>query len=639
MTRRFGNRVRAWLWVIQKGRCQACGRVLTPGWHVDHKRPWGLGGPTTLDNAQALCGACNLRKGGRLVFEDITTEYSPRKWQRAATDEYLRLPRPRFLLEACPGAGKTKWALSVARELLDSGEIDRVVVVCPLKTVRRQWAADAKETFDLNLVEPYIAKPGGAEPKNCNGLVITYGALLERGGSWRAEHFAKHCELWRTLVILDEIHHCAQHLGWGIAAMDAFGIATRVLTLSGTPFRRQGQIPFVEYEADPDDPQQEICRPDFRWTYTQELAERPSGVRRVEPILWDGEIEWKTSDGEAYGPFALSDALTGENAERLMRARLRAALDPTQPYFQHVFRMAHEQLLAIRESMPDAGGLILARSRSHARAIRAMVRERFGVEAILAVGSDNHFENKTAEANLERFKRTREPWLIAVGMVSEGYDNPRLRVLVYGTTRYTAWSVIQAIGRVVRGDDTAFVFAPGDPRAHALFGRIFEGFVVAKTVPPEPDDDDDGVNGNGGDGRSAEVITTAASPTTAALLIEGGQFTDQDVLALREAAARHGLRAAGIANVAGLYCEAAGIDLQSEDVRLLEQREDARVAVLSVHVWVRRQVNDLVTQVAQRLGCREVELNVQIKGRWTARQHTSLTQLWEIRRWLRGHLG
>lgn len=38
-------------------------RVEWDNWHCDHKRPWSKGGPTTVDNGQVACPACNLSKG------------------------------------------------------------------------------------------------------------------------------------------------------------------------------------------------------------------------------------------------------------------------------------------------------------------------------------------------------------------------------------------------------------------------------------------------------------------------------------------------------------------------------------------------------------------------------------------------
>ena len=568
-------------------------------------------------------------------MEEDTPSFLPRKWQRMARDDYFKLQQTHFLLEACPGAGKTKWALWIAKELLETGEIHRVVIVSPLKTVRRQWAEVAHKTFGLQIDERYRAGYGAAEPKGYHGVVVTYGGLL--GGN--AQVFAQHCADWPTLVILDEIHHCARQRGWGDAVLDAFSEAARILSLSGTPFRRQGVIPFVDYEPDPDEPDKDICRPDKRWTYAEELAERPSGVRRIEPSLWDGQIAWETDAGERYGPMLLSLKLEGEDGDRLTRARLRAALDPTKPYFQKLFGAAHEQLMALRESESEAGGLIIARNKAHARTIRTMLREQFGIDALIAVGSTDNREQKESEAVLKRFAHVKDAWLIAVKMASEGYDCPRLRVLVYATTQYTEWSVIQAIGRVIRGDDTAFVFAPADPRARELFGRIFEGFTVAKVVSPETEDEDGDDNGpTNGSPQSSEITTTSATATTVSHLIEGGHYTAEDLGALRSAAAKHGLRAAGDGPLAKLYCDWKVLNLDAEDLAALESREDGPIARVAVHITVRAQVHDLVTKVVEKRGSRHVFLCREIKRRWTSRNDATLAQLWEIRAWLRAQL-
>lgn len=50
------------------GVCQICTAELDPkNWHEDHVIPISLGGPDTLDNCQATCPGCNLRKGARVA--------------------------------------------------------------------------------------------------------------------------------------------------------------------------------------------------------------------------------------------------------------------------------------------------------------------------------------------------------------------------------------------------------------------------------------------------------------------------------------------------------------------------------------------------------------------------------------------
>jgi 5-methylcytosine-specific restriction endonuclease McrA len=55
--------VRAAVYVRDGGVCQKCGtdKNLT----MDHKHPWSLGGPDTVENLQVLCRSCNSSKGDR----------------------------------------------------------------------------------------------------------------------------------------------------------------------------------------------------------------------------------------------------------------------------------------------------------------------------------------------------------------------------------------------------------------------------------------------------------------------------------------------------------------------------------------------------------------------------------------------
>src|SRR5205085_2403429 len=80
---------------------------------------------------------------------------------------------------------------------------------------------------------------------------------------------------------------------------------------------------------------------------------------------------------------------------------------------------------------------------------------------------------------IEGFARAREPWLVAVRMVSEGVDIPRLRVGVYATTTSTELFFRQAVGRLVRWTrgvprQRAWLFIPDDARLRTLAGAIVE---------------------------------------------------------------------------------------------------------------------------------------------------------------------
>jgi len=59
------KRKRVLLWLAAKGRCPECGESLPPDFHADHVIPWSKTGRTNVHEMQALCPACNLKKGAR----------------------------------------------------------------------------------------------------------------------------------------------------------------------------------------------------------------------------------------------------------------------------------------------------------------------------------------------------------------------------------------------------------------------------------------------------------------------------------------------------------------------------------------------------------------------------------------------
>lgn len=65
MKRLFSRRQRTTLRLVAGNQCQICGVKLSSNFHADHKKPFNKGGMTTLENGQALCATCNLKKGSK----------------------------------------------------------------------------------------------------------------------------------------------------------------------------------------------------------------------------------------------------------------------------------------------------------------------------------------------------------------------------------------------------------------------------------------------------------------------------------------------------------------------------------------------------------------------------------------------
>ena len=80
--RSFTGSQKAAIWDNQKGRCARCKeRLMRAAVHYDHKKPWELGGRTTVSNGQALCPNCHAVKTNedRLKRTDKTATSSKRR--------------------------------------------------------------------------------------------------------------------------------------------------------------------------------------------------------------------------------------------------------------------------------------------------------------------------------------------------------------------------------------------------------------------------------------------------------------------------------------------------------------------------------------------------------------------------------
>jgi superfamily II DNA or RNA helicase len=353
-----------------------------------------------------------------------------------------------FLVSAAPGAGKTRPALEAARRLLRARAVTNVVLVCPTTPLTRQWAAAAGR-LGLHLV-PDAATP--RPPKDFDGVAVTYARVASAGEKW------SRLVSPGTLVIADEAHHLGEDLAWGDGFSTAFGSAKRWLLLSGTPFRSDATpIPGVRYDRDG------VVVPDVSYSYA--AAVRDGICRPVQFITFDGTLSWRSGDDVIESSF--DTVLTGREASRRYRTAISTELPDGLP---RILRSAHERLLKVRDGgHRDAGGLVIAADGTHAKQIARLLREATGKAPTVVL----HTEAQAAK-KLAAFTSSREEWIVAVNMVSEGVDIPRLRVGVYATAAKTPLIFRQIVGRFVRTiagrtPDQSWLYLPADPvlRDHA----------------------------------------------------------------------------------------------------------------------------------------------------------------------------
>jgi len=443
--RRFSSSQRVALYLAAGGNCAECGADLSRGWNADHyRKPWCLGGETDVNNGQALCPTCNRIKGA-------TVELELRDWQITALEQFERSVEPDFLMVATPGAGKTIFAAAVARNVLRIG-VTRIVIVVPSDHLRRQWA----EKFDAARLEiqPSWLNAHTVWPCDFHGVAVTYAQVASE-----PQLFRKITADAPTLVILDEIHHCGTKKSWGAAILTAFEPARVRLMLSGTPFRSDGaRIPFVRYvdnSATADG------------TYGYDRAIRDGVCRPVFFPRRGGRMEWVGAGG-AVQSASFDDDLSEEQESK----RLRTALSASGDWMRAVLAEANTQLEEYRAEDSDAAGLVVTIDQEHAKAVGRLLEQVTGIEPVVAVSEDPEASNR-----IEKFTKSKAPWIVAVRMISEGVDIPRLRVCVYGTNVVSELAFRQVVGRVVRveadgADHTAAVFIPDDSRLRAMAEEI-----------------------------------------------------------------------------------------------------------------------------------------------------------------------
>ncbi|WP_083958951.1 DEAD/DEAH box helicase [Herbidospora mongoliensis] len=369
-----------------------------------------------------------------------------RAWQQEAFDLYFtREPRD-FLTVATPGAGKTTYALRIASELLSRGVIKAVTVVTPTEHLKRQWA-DAAGKVGIG-IDPDFKNSQGATSRDYTGVAVTYAQVAMHPALHRARTEGR-----RTLVIFDEIHHAGDAKSWGDGVREAFEPAARRLQLTGTPFRSDDNpIPFVGYVEDAEGALRSVS--DYNYGYGPALAD--GVVRPVIFLAYSGEMKWRTRAGDEITA-TLGTPLTKDQLGQAWRA----ALDPKGDWIRQVIVAADRRLTEVRRGMPDAGGLIIATDHESARAYAKHLRAVTGEGATVVLSDD-----PGASSKIKEFGASQQRWLVAVRMVSEGVDIPRLAVGIYATSISTPLFFAQAIGRFVRmrkRGETASVFVPSVP--------------------------------------------------------------------------------------------------------------------------------------------------------------------------------
>ena len=202
---------------------------------------------------------------------------------------------------------------------------------------------------------------------------------------------------------------------------------------------------------------------DIAYTYAD--AVRDGICRPVTFIPYDGTLQWRSGDDVIEAGF--DTVLSTREASRRYRTAISAELSDGLP---RILAAAHAKLHEARAAgHRDAGGLVVAADSDHARKIAKLLKDVSGKSPTVVLHTE-----AGAHKKLQAFTDARDEWIVAVNMVSEGVDIPRLRVGVYASAAKTPLIFRQVVGRFVRTipgrpAEMSWLYLPADPvlRRHA----------------------------------------------------------------------------------------------------------------------------------------------------------------------------
>jgi len=330
---------------------------------------------------------------------------------------------------ATPGAGKTRMAAVLAKQLKHNGLIDFVICFSPSITV----ANSIKYTFSDVLGARFDGVIGAV------GKSYTYQSML-----YLNEEFWEILANYKVLVIFDEIHHCAGDSegnvnAWGEPILSYIkNKATYTLALSGTPWRSDTlPITLSEY-SNPDGK----IKCDFIYGLSQAINDKV--CRKPNIVLIDNEnivITKKEVESQTFTSFI---ELFNKNIISY------SELVQNTTALKYILARAIEKLKTIRLENGNAGGLIVASSVTHANDIYNLMTLYFNQDAIVVT----HKQANAADI-INNFRQSQQAWIISVGMISEGTDIPRLQVCCHLSRIKTELYFRQILGRILRITQTS----------------------------------------------------------------------------------------------------------------------------------------------------------------------------------------
>lgn len=465
-------------------RCERCGADLTDIlFEAHHIRQHALGGQTQLYNGMILCVPCH---------REVTMSFQPREWQKECLERFHEVIRDKklFVFEACMAAGKSDEAAMIAKTLRNDYNINHILVLVPWTSIQSGMLAafgrhslDSRDRFFTEVRrQPWQPRPQmdatvTLYQEGCNQATVDTLKMWQRDG-------------WKFALICDEIHHTNEiSSSWGTYVEQISQLASYSIFMSGTFFRSdKNPISCIPHRNG-------LPVKDYRYTYADGVADNV--VRSVTTREITAIVEMVAATGDQSYKVDLKSIT---KAAELSEAK-RSVLEPTGKCLTKMITDMHRDLTRTRTKFPDAACLLVCRPGSsdsfsqeeaesledkHVHLIANQVKKLTGVDPVVVTHRDPDATGKIAQ-----FRNGTEPYLVAVNMVSEGCDIPRIRAVAF--CRHTDSEMLfrQICGRALRihqpEDGTAAqIYIPAFPQmlkfAENLYREADEGILNRRCV-------------------------------------------------------------------------------------------------------------------------------------------------------------
>jgi len=247
---------------------------------------------------------------------------------------------------------------------------------------------------------------------------------------------------------------------------------------------------------------------------------------------------------------------------------------------------------------------VVASSQTHARRYAELLRRITGEQAVVAVSEDPQ-----ASKAIERFSTSTSRWIVAVNMVAEGVDIPRLAVGVYASRYATEMFFRQVVGRFVRmrGDGdmtTGRLYIPSLDNL-VKYARDIER-TVDKVIMEEEAKARRSVDGDDADGPLRPFIDVvpmgSSEATISQTIFRSDEFTADELDRAKRYCEAAGIRSMSVEEAARLL-RFAGVQQPSPEQEQPRQEQGKPTVPLTEQKnRLRRRIRDLVNQYARNTG-------------------------------------